>query len=70
MSKAVANLLGKTEKEVAKAILTLEKLCGQPSEDIRLVNASRQKIKNKTSQLGLDPNDTTGPELYHALLAK
>jgi len=45
----------------------LERTAGMPGADIRLmmevVNTTRDKIR----ELGLDPHDTTGPELYGAL---
>jgi len=67
---ALATVLGKTEHEVQEAVGKLEELCGYPSEDVRLLADAQHQLRTKIAQLGLDPDDTTGPELYHALLAK
>src|SRR5207253_231460 len=50
------------------AIKQLEQTTGRPGEDARLVAEMTQKVHNKLQALGLDPNDTTGPELYSALV--
>lgn len=70
MHKNLAQLLGKPEAEVAKAVDRLEELAGFPSEDARLLAENNQATRIKIAQLGLDPDDTTGPELFHALSAK
>lgn len=66
----LAVLLGKTEQELHQNIGKLEQMCGFPSEDVRIMAESKSQLRHKLGQLGLDPDDTTGPELYHALLAK
>jgi hypothetical protein len=60
MSKILSDLLG--------ALKQLEQDSGNPSADIRLTAEITGKIRLKTQELGLDPNDTTGKELYYALL--
>lgn len=70
MSKVLAQLLGKTEKEISKAVMAMEELTGYPSEDIRLVSDSKLKLRDKIAGLGLDPMDTTNEELYHSLLVR
>ncbi len=70
MSKALARLLGKSEKEITSALAKLEAQCGYPSEDVRLIAENKQKLRVKIAQLGLDPEDTTDAELYHALLVR
>jgi hypothetical protein len=45
----------------------LEQASGAPSADIRLTTELQQKLRQKIAALGLDPADTTGPELYNAL---
>ena len=45
----------------------LEQASGLPSADIRLSTELAQKTRQKIAALGLDPHDTTGPELYSAL---
>lgn len=70
MSDVLASLTGKPSWQVAKAISNLEEMSGQPSEDARLLAEVKQLGRQRLSQLGLDPDDTTAPELYHALLAR
>lgn len=67
MSKNICELLGATEPFYSQAINQLEKEAGHSNEDIKLYSDIIAKIKLKTRELGLDPNDTTGKELYHAL---
>ncbi|MEO6513545.1 MAG: hypothetical protein ABIO22_02645 [Candidatus Saccharimonadales bacterium] len=45
----------------------LERASGHTSTDIRLSAELTQATTAKLKQLGLDPKDTTGEELYHAL---
>jgi hypothetical protein len=52
------------------ALKQLEEASGQPSVDVRLTAEIVGKVRLKTQELGLDPGDTTGAELYQALLNK
>jgi hypothetical protein len=70
MSKAIAKLLNAPEHLVVDMVRKLEDMNGSPSEDVRLISENQQKIRVKLSQLGLDPDDTTGEELYQALKAQ
>ena len=70
MSRNLAKLLGKPQKELADLIAKLEDICGYPSEDVRLFSDNLQRLRQRLHQLGLDPNDTTGEELFHALIAR
>jgi hypothetical protein len=70
MAKALARLLDEPEVLVESAIKKLEHISGWESTDVRLLTEINSKVRAKISDLGLDPDDTTGPELYHALLAK
>lgn len=70
MSRNLAKLLDKHEEEVAKDLSVLEEQCGFSSEDIRLMAENKHKLRSKIEQLGLDANDTTDEELYHALQAR
>ncbi|HEY5152513.1 MAG TPA: hypothetical protein VII55_00915 [Candidatus Saccharimonadales bacterium] len=45
----------------------LEAANGNPNTDIRFSTEVMQATQTKLKQLGLDPNDTTAEELYHAL---
>ena len=70
MSKMLSELLGATEPMFSLALQQLEKASGKPSVDIRLTSEIIGKAQLKTRELGLDPEDTTGKELYFALLNK
>jgi len=50
------------------ALKQLETDSGNPAADIRLTTEIIGKVRLKTEELGLDPEDTTGRELYYALL--
>lgn len=45
----------------------MEHAAGRPSTDIRLTSEIMQRMRRKIAELGLDPEDTTGPELYGVL---
>lgn len=68
MSKILSDLLGATEPMFSLALRQLEQESGNPSADIRLTAEITGKIRLKTQELGLDPDDTTGKELYYALM--
>lgn len=67
MSKMLSELLNAEEPLFTNAIRQLEKESGNPSADIRLTSEIVGKIHLKVKELGLDPDDTTGEELYYAL---
>lgn len=69
MSK-LSLMFNKPEAVVAAAIERLEAKAGRSSEDVRLLAENVQTVKAKIAQLGLDPDDTTGEELYYALQGK
>lgn len=50
------------------ALDDLEKASGQHGVDVRLTADVSSRAHRKIKELGLDPTDTTGRELYHALL--
>src|SRR6266404_4594616 len=70
MNKIISAILGQSEPAVAKAIAKLEAKNGYPSHDVRHLAENIQKTRLKLTELGLDPDDTTGEELYHALLVR
>ena len=70
MSSSLAKLLNQPERLVTRAVAKLEKLNGSPNEDVRLLAENSQAVRRKLLDLALDPDDTTGEELYQALLAK
>lgn len=70
MSTHLSKLVGKTESEVAQFITEMEDKFCNPSVDVRLLTEINQLARQKMAELGLDPRDTNGEELYHALCAK
>jgi hypothetical protein len=70
MSQKIARLINQPEQAVAKVITHLEVKNGYPSHDARMMAENVQNVRAKLVDLGLDPDDTTGEELYHALLVK
>jgi hypothetical protein len=67
MTRYLSSALGAQQPLFSQSILELERASGRPSADIRLSSEVIQKVRLKVAELGLDPQDTTGPELYHAL---
>lgn len=70
MSKTISRILDQPERTVTKIIQKLEDKNGYPSHDVRHLSENIQKIRSKIAELGLDPDDTTAEELYHALLIR
>lgn len=66
----ISELLGAEEPLFSNALKQLEKISGNPSIDVRLTAEIMGKIRLKTKELGLDPDDTTPKELYYGLLNK
>jgi len=64
----LSELLGATEPMFSLALKQLEADSGNPSADIRLTTEIVGKLRVKKQELGLDPDDTTGKELYFALM--
>lgn len=70
MSRGLAQLLGVNQPAFRLGLTELEKAAGYPKVDIRLMLEINQAVRDKLRELKLDPNSTTGRELYHALLSK
>ncbi len=68
MSKNLAILLNKPEHVLEGIIGRLEELSGWQSTDVKLLAEINSTLRKKTADLGLDPNDTTGAELYFSLI--
>lgn len=68
MSKLLVELLKAKEPLFSHAIEQLEKASGNGGEDVRLTADIVEKFKAKVQELGLDPNDSTGEEIYKALI--
>lgn len=69
MSKIISELLEANEPLFSKTIQQLEQASGNPSADLRLTSEITGKVHMKIKELGLDPHDSTGKEVYQALLA-
>lgn len=69
MSKTLSDFLGAYEPLFSHTIAQLEKATGDQGIDVRLTAEIIGKANMKMRELGLDPADTTGKELYQALLA-
>jgi hypothetical protein len=67
MTRVLSELLGAREPSFTRSIQKLEQASGHGSADVRLTAELNQAARTKLRQLGLDPKDTTGEELYHAL---
>ncbi len=67
MTRVLSELLGAREPMFRRSIEKLEQASGHGSADVRLSVELSQGVRTKLRQLGLDPKDTTGEELYHAL---
>jgi len=67
MTRFLSRALGAREPAFSQGISALEQAAGRPSTDIRLSSEITQRVRAKIVALGLDPSDTTGPELYNAL---
>ncbi|HUC87682.1 MAG TPA: hypothetical protein VMR95_00855 [Candidatus Binatia bacterium] len=67
MTRLLSDLLGAPQPGFGQRIKQLEQASGEPKADIRLSSDINQRTRVKIQELGLDPSDTTAPELYSAL---
>ncbi|MCA9325026.1 hypothetical protein KDA23_03100 [Candidatus Saccharibacteria bacterium] len=67
MTRVLAELLGAVQPAFQAGLRKLEQASGHESTDVRLTADITQAGKRKLRELGLDPSDTTGRELYQAL---
>jgi len=67
MSRVLAQLMGVAEPAFRQQLMRLEQAAGLPGADIRLMMEIVNETRGKLNELGLDPHDTTGPELYATL---
>jgi hypothetical protein len=68
MTRVLSELLGAKEPAFRHGLRQLEKAGGGSNEDIRLSSDITSHIRRALLELGLDPNDTSGRELYAALM--
>lgn len=66
----LSKLLAAEEPLFTMAVKQLEESAGRPGQDVRLMSDVIAKTHKVTRALGLDTHDTTGEELYRALLNK
>ncbi len=67
MSRLLSELLGAGEPGFSQTIREMELATNSSGIDISLSTDIKLKIEQKLRELGLDQNDTNGPELYHSL---
>jgi len=67
MAHALSQLLDAHEPLFTMEMQDLERISGHASIDVKLIAEISQKVRVKIKELGLDPDDTTANELYHAL---
>jgi hypothetical protein len=70
MANLLRDLLDAKEPLFSLSLKQLEEASGKKGIDTKLIGDIIEKTHTATKKLGLDHGDTTGPELYHALLAK
>lgn len=70
MAKILRDLLDAEEPLFSLSIQQLERASGDVGEDARLIGEISQKMVRMLHELGLDPQDTSGHELYNALLSR
>lgn len=64
------DLLDAKEPLFSESLRQLENASHQPGADAKLIGEIHQKATTAMRSLGLDEQDTTGPELYQALIAQ
>jgi len=67
MTRFLSEALGAVEPMFSQSLQQLEHAAGRPGADIRLTADIIQRMRAKIAELDLDPDDTTGPELFNAL---
>lgn len=69
MSKLIVDLLKAKEPLLGIALRQLEQASGNIGVDVKLTAELVEKKAQKIRELGLDPDDSTGKEVYQALLS-
>lgn len=68
MSRMLSELLHAREPQFSLMLGRFERASGNMGVDVRITADIVQKYHHKFKELGLDVKDTTGPELYRALM--
>lgn len=70
MTRMLSDIFGTEEHTLRQGLDRLERVSGFGSADVRLTADMLQATKRKLHELGLDPHDTTGQELYGVLVQR
>jgi hypothetical protein len=70
MSKILRDLLDAEEPIFSLSLRQLESASGHKGVDAALIGEIARKMRESMVTLGLDPDDTTGPELYSAMMSR
>ena len=70
MTRILSQLLGAAEPAFQLGLKQLERASGEAGEDIKLTTEIIHGMQSRLRSLGLDPRDTTGRELYGALMQR
>lgn len=70
VSRILRQLLNQDDALFAIYLSKLEQMAGKPAIDVRLTAEILSTTRHKISSLGLDPDDSTGEELFAALQSK
>lgn len=70
MARFLRDLLDAEEPLFSRAVMQLEQASGRAGTDARLIGDILAKAHDSMRRLGLDPANTTGQELYRALIAR
>ncbi len=70
MAGFLRDLLDADEPIFSLSLRQLERASGEQGRDVQLISDIIQKMRHATAQLGLDPGDTTGLELYNAQMTR
>lgn len=70
MAKTLRDLLDAEEPIFTLSLRQLERASGEQGTDARLIGEISEKMRHGIESLGLDPHDTTGPELYSTLMSR
>lgn len=70
MGKILRDLLNAEEPLFSESIRQLERASGQDAADVRLISDILKSAHDRMRQLRLDPADSTGREIYQALISK
>lgn len=68
MSKILSELIGGASAQFAQQLQDLERASRNTGIDIKLIGDIAQRRRQALKALRLDPDDSTGPEIYAALL--